>query len=75
MSTPVVRFSQSVTLNLGNYEATRIEVGVDLPVPAGSTPDETLAQAVQFVERHLDAQVKEALDTPPKPGPRKVRRK
>lgn len=59
-----VSFGQAATLNLGNYESTRLEVSVVLPVADGLSLDEVMQQAVSFVEKHLQEQVNSALNSP-----------
>ena len=76
-----VRFSQSITINLGNYQATKIDVGVTFPVGPDHNVQETFDLAAQFVEKNLAKQIEESvgenpLPTPSKtPAPRKTRRK
>jgi len=45
----VVKFSRGRTLNLGNYESERIEIGVEFDVPEGGEPDDILSDAYAFV--------------------------
>lgn len=70
----VVSFSQAVTMNMGNYESSRVEVGIQLPVPSGSSAEETLRQAIQFVESNLKVQVDE-LDEARQQRPVKTKRR
>jgi hypothetical protein len=81
-TTAQVFFHQSMTINLGNYEATKVDVGISLPVEDGETNSETFARAVNFVAVNLEAQIKEVLGPKPVPstsntptGKKKLRRK
>lgn len=60
-----------MTINLGNYESTRVEVGCNLSVRDGDDLDDTFKRAVAFVEVRLEEQVKEVTGPKPKPSPSK----
>jgi len=55
-----VRYSQGVTLNLGNFESQRIDVGITLPILDDTDPEDALAACVHFVEKELSKQLAEA---------------
>lgn len=77
VSHAVVTFGQTITLNLGNFESTRLEVSVSLPVKEDETIDQAFVRASAFVETHLQEQVNQALqvNTEPKKSDKPTRRK
>jgi len=57
-----IKYFKGRTLNMGNYESTKFEVGVE--VICGSTPDgveKAWAWAEKFVEDKIDEKEKEVL--------------
>jgi hypothetical protein len=61
ISTPAtITVSSGITLNLGNYESLRVDVGISLPCkPTKKDVEETYTKALQFVEEKLAEQVAE----------------
>lgn len=61
ISTPAtITVSSGITLNLGNYESLRIDVGISLPCkPTKKDVEDTYTKALQFVEEKLAEQVAE----------------
>jgi hypothetical protein len=61
ISTPAtINVSSGITLNLGNYESLRVDVGITLPCkPTKKDVEDTYAKALQFVEEKLAEQVAE----------------
>jgi len=54
-----IKFAMSKTLNMGNYQSTKVDVGIEMDVPKGSTRDEVYDEAVDFVTEKLDEKVDE----------------
>ena len=64
----VVKFSQGLTINIGNFESVRLDVGIECPVTPGLSADEVMVTAVEFVEENLEIQAKLAMaETTKKP--------
>ncbi len=58
-----VRLSVSRTINLGNYESTKIEAGVTLVREEGAdTPEDMEERAIQEVSIFLESALKEFLE-------------
>ena len=49
--TKELRFTVSITVNLGNYESARLEVGESIDLEEGDDPKEEMAQMVKRVKR------------------------
>jgi hypothetical protein len=55
-----VKFSRSVTLNLGNYESMKIEVGLDMPCEADpAAVDRAFKLCRTFVDSRLNGEIDE----------------
>lgn len=46
-----------LTLNLGNFESAKVDVGVTIPIPDGSTVDEALVRLSEILEKRIKAEV------------------
>lgn len=57
-----VKFSLGYTVNAGNFESLRIDVGLEIDGVPGETPSQTYAKAEQWVTSKLEEQVKQAKD-------------
>jgi len=53
-----VKFGYGLTINLGNYESARIDVGVELPCLPAAT-DNAFDKAREMVEKIITAEVRE----------------
>jgi hypothetical protein len=51
--------SQGATLNIGNFNSARIEVGVESDVMDGETTKEALDRVFDFVEEYVDEKVQQ----------------
>jgi hypothetical protein len=54
-----VSFSQGITLNMGNFESCKLEVGIVMPV--SDDRDSDFMEAVAFVEKNLKIQINDVL--------------
>lgn len=48
-----IKYAKGLTLNLGNYESARIDIGIEVDVPPGANQDDYFNAAVSFVEAKL----------------------
>ena len=51
-----VWYSMGVTINLGNFESARLDVGAAMDVSPGEDPDIVFSRCVEFVKEHLESQ-------------------
>ena len=58
-----VKVSLGMTLNLGNFQSLRVEVGLDDDQRSGETTEEAFERVYQFVETQLAEKVTEARET------------
>lgn len=52
-----VKVNQGVTLNIGNFNSARVDVGVEADVIEGETTKEALDRVYDFVEDYIDGKI------------------
>lgn len=55
----VISYSLGATINLGNYETMRVNVGLSVPIYDGNRVDEVFEKVIQKVEAILQKKVEE----------------
>lgn len=55
-----VSFSLGYTVNAGNFESLRIDVGLEIEGKPGETPAQTYERASEWVSKKLEEQVQQA---------------
>ena len=55
-----VQFSLGYTVNAGNFESLRIDVGLEIEGKPGETPEQTYQRAADWVAKKLEDQVRQA---------------
>ena len=56
---PTVTYSAGMTINLGNYQSARVDIGVSFPVHPDQSNEEVMKAAIAFVKGTLDKELKE----------------
>ncbi len=56
---PVIKIMLGATLNMGNYQSARVDVGIDYPCSSDESIDEDYEKAMEWVEGRLTAQIGE----------------
>ena len=54
-----VTVAEAMTLNIGNYQSYKVDVGATFPVRPGETVEAAYARAAAFVTKMLDARLTE----------------
>jgi hypothetical protein len=52
-----ITLKKGITLNLGNYESLRLDVGIEMDVPKGKTIEDAYEDADDLLRRELQGQV------------------